>query len=144
MRLKGKLEPEPEPGQSVGSGSSQIPRLRLRNPAAHPEAIKQIQILHRIRQLNSVVKLETVANNIIFVHKSSNTGRAGLPRAYFKSAICLRDSPTSDRALANTELKTARITINCIKTNCSSVGRYGYIPVCKKEKPINNNKKHIK
>ena len=27
-----KVEPEPEPGHSDGSGSSQIPRLRLRNP----------------------------------------------------------------------------------------------------------------
>ena len=34
MRLKVKLEPEldREPGQSDGSSSSQIPRLRLRNP----------------------------------------------------------------------------------------------------------------
>ena len=34
--IKQIFKVEPEPGQSDGSGSSQIPRLRLRNPVFYP------------------------------------------------------------------------------------------------------------
>ena len=44
MKLKLKPEPEPEPGLCDGSGSSQIPRLRLRNPAeTTPTQLRQIK-----------------------------------------------------------------------------------------------------
>ena len=47
MKLKLKLEPEQKPGQSDGSGSSQISRLRLRN-SAHKMRVAQDISINRV------------------------------------------------------------------------------------------------
>ena len=65
MKLKLKLEPEQKPGQSDGSGSSQISRLRLRNSAHKMRVAQDISINRVGNQVQQDTLLDKLTDDAI-------------------------------------------------------------------------------